>query len=157
MALKQLVTKITACGKAISLVPLLANGIALSTVGFGVWFGLFGGEFDWPCAQSECSYMHHAEILTAYSEKWMKLASGQLLFYTLLPWLSLLFTFGGWMVNLKAVLRLSLGPVLTKARVRRVVSMSVSPGHFCAATLSLNFVSYASHGTSLNWRLASMI
>ena len=117
MALKQLVTKVTACGKAISPVPLLGNGIALSTVGFGVWFGLFGGgssspeckirhfkwlaifpilhEFDWPCAQSECSYMHHAEILTAYSEKWMKLASGQPLFYTLLPWLLLLFAFGG--------------------------------------------------------------
>ena len=28
--------KITACGKAISPVPLLANGIGLSTVGFGV-------------------------------------------------------------------------------------------------------------------------
>ena len=36
VALEALVAKITACGKAISLVPLLANGIGLSTIGFGV-------------------------------------------------------------------------------------------------------------------------
>jgi len=145
----------------------------LSTIGFGVPFGLFGGgssspeckirhfkwlaifpilhEFDWPCAQSECSYMHHAEIVTAYPEKWSEIGQWPAVILHSAPLALASIAFRGWMVNLKAVLHLSLGPALTKARVRRVVSMSVSPGYFCAATLSLNFMLYASHGIPLNW------